>query len=161
MKKQIITTLILILLLIPVGCSNDEHSDAKATYVSEASDLINFMKNDPYENNPNNYSLINTSKLLIEEDAVRLEYEIFIQDPKVIMKEVIMSFHLADDMMNYLNANNVFHTNTDYDNSFDITPAGEVEGASLSRAFVLEPTKIDDKILSIYETIYIKISYTV
>lgn len=72
-----------------------------------------------------------------------------------------MSFHLADDMMNYLNANNVFHTNTDYDNSFDITPAGEVEGASLSRAFVLEPTKIDDKILSIYETIYIKISYTV
>ncbi|WP_155985859.1 hypothetical protein [Paenibacillus gorillae] len=164
MKKTLLYSIILLLVTFQLGCQNNKSNSniltSEITYNSEEKDLIEAInKNDFNKIEPSNYKLTNSIKLLNDEDADRIEYETFIQEPRIPMNNVIMSFYLEPTMLQKLNTSNVFQTNTHNDEKLNIIPNGEVQGASLARAFILDPNKIDQNSINIYKTMYIKISY--
>ncbi|GGG76634.1 hypothetical protein [Paenibacillus radicis (ex Gao et al. 2016)] len=164
MRKTFLYSIILLLITLQLGCQNNKSNSNslanEVTYTSEEKDLIEAInKNNFNKVDPSNYKLTNSIKLLNDEDADRIEYETFIQEPKIPMNNVIMSFYLEPSMLQKLNTSNVFQTNTHNDEKLNILPSGKVQGASLARAFILDPSKIDQTSIHIYKTMYIKISY--
>lgn len=161
MNRQllIVVTFLLVFLLLS-GCSANGSLMKKTTYASEGIELREYINSGEYVYTPANYALTNTVEIEEDVDATRINYEIYLSDPAVEMKDVIMSFHLNEKMMNYLYASHVHTSNVLNEYTFDIIPNGEPKGAYLSRSFVLAEDSIDRYLLSVYQDIYIKITYT-
>jgi len=168
MKKQL-TIIILLFVAISLfsGCSNwveirndFEKGSTVVSYASEQSDLLNAISNHRFSTElPKEYSLTASIGLLRENDADRIQYEIFIEKTAIKMENLIMSFYLEPKMFEKLNTSSVYQSNTLNDKPIEIGPTGDALGASLSRAFILDKKKIDSETKNIYKTIYAKISY--
>lgn len=152
--------IILLGILLLSACNDNSSTPEKITYESEQDSLVEAIENKAFTNAiPDTYTFSATIDLLLSEDADRIEYEIFVQSPKIKMDDVTLSFHLEPIMLSKLNTSHVFQTNTAIPDSINISPNGDLQGASLSRAFVLDPERIDKDAIKNYRTVYVKVSY--
>lgn len=109
---------------------------------------------------PEEYTINATADLQKESDADRVDYRIAIQKPKVALKNLTMSFSLNPQMTQRLQTSDVFTSNTINEEPVNYSPEDDTNSIILSRAFVLDEEKIDSTMSSVYEEMYVKISYT-
>ncbi|OME79502.1 hypothetical protein BK120_21170 [Paenibacillus sp. FSL A5-0031] len=140
--------------------TNSTNKSEAITYTSEQKDLLNAISNNSFSKElPKEYTLSASIDLLKENDADRIQYEIFIEKTIIKMENLIMSFYLEPEMIDKLNTSSVYQSNTLNDMAIGIAPTGDALGATLGRAFILDKNKIDLETKDIYKTIYTKISY--
>lgn len=144
--------------LMIAGCSEKEDNN----YTVERLDLELRMKNsEPLRTDPpENYELQATVTHKTETNAERLIYELLIRNPKIDMKNLVMSFSLAPRMLPLLDTSDIFVTNLLNDKPLDFSLDSMAHEVSLSRDFVLKQPILAADILPIYNEIYVKISYT-
>lgn len=133
------------------------------TFNSERRDLNERVNKRPesfQKNTPDEYTLTATVDVSHESGVDRISYEIMLNEVRVPMVNVIQSFTIDPDMMNRIDAGELFHSNVSNTHELSLGPDKEPLGLSLSRSYVLKPkAEIDSNILQRYADMYIKISY--
>src|SRR5690606_3837823 len=144
MNRQllIVATFLLVFLLLS-GCSANGSLMKKTTYASEGIELREYINSGEYVYTPANYALTNTVEIEEDVDATRINYEIYLSDSAVEMKDVIMSFHLNEEMMNYLYASHVHTSNVLNKYTFDIIQKREPKGDNLTRSTAQDENSSD------------------
>jgi len=165
-KKIVIFLVVFLSFAFFIGCSStvteSGEKSHKATYSGEQQDLMEKIRNNPGVFSlslPKDYVLSSSVKLLMESDANRIDYQIKVDSAKISMENLIMSFNLDPTMFNKLNTSSVFQSNTQNDFSITVAPTGDTLGATLGRAFILDDNKVDEEMLRILKTIYVKLTY--
>ncbi|MDQ0659764.1 hypothetical protein [Paenibacillus sp. W2I17] len=111
-------------------------------------------------NSPDDYNLTATVDVSHESGVHRISYEILVNEARVPMVNVIQSFTLDPNMINRIDAGELFHSNVSNTHEISLESDKEPLGLSLSRSYVLKPkAEIDSNILQRYADMYIKISY--
>ncbi|WP_127548834.1 hypothetical protein [Paenibacillus amylolyticus] len=111
-------------------------------------------------NSPDDYNLTATVDVSHESGVDRITYEILVNEARVPMVNVIQTFTLDPNMINRIDAGEIFHSNVSNTHEISLESDKEPLGLSLSRSYVLKPkAEIDSNILQRYADMYIKISY--
>ncbi|PKQ92217.1 hypothetical protein CXK86_05915 [Paenibacillus sp. BGI2013] len=111
-------------------------------------------------NSPDDYNLTATVDVSHASGVDRITYEILVNEARVPMVNVIQSFTLDPNMINRIDAGELFHSNVSNTHEISLESDKEPLGLSLSRSYVLKPkAEIDSNILQHYADMYIKISY--
>ncbi|GGG16526.1 hypothetical protein [Paenibacillus aceti] len=132
------------------------------TKFSEKVDLEKtlFSKKESFkETLPINYHLSATVTISHEQDANRLIYEVLMDKYTTELTNVIQSFTLNPDMINYFLTDDLTTTNTLNDNETNLFPNKEPYGLSLFRGYVINNDTVGREIENIYQDVYLKISY--
>ncbi|KAA8757188.1 hypothetical protein [Paenibacillus sp. UASWS1643] len=109
---------------------------------------------------PDDYTLTATVDVSHESGGDRISYEILVNEARVPMVNIIQSFTLDPNMINRIDAGELFHSNVSNTHEISLESDKEPLGLSLSRSYVLKPrAEIDSNILQRYADMYIKISY--
>ncbi|UOK63435.1 hypothetical protein MT997_00950 [Paenibacillus sp. OVF10] len=109
---------------------------------------------------PDKYSLTATVDVSHVSGVDRISYEILVNGARVPMVNVIQSITLRPEMMNRIDAGELFHSNVSNTYEISLEPDKEPLGLSLGRNYILKPkAEIDSNILQRYADMYIKISY--
>ncbi|WP_145410066.1 hypothetical protein [Paenibacillus xylanexedens] len=158
--KPLITSAIIILFLF-AGCTDLNHrglskelSDMESKIAYQPEVFLTDVVND-------HFNITATINYRNKENVEHIIYEMFIEQPKVEMEQLQMSFHLHPQMLSKIGTTNIFESNVLFDNLPTIAPHGTSTGASLFRAFLLDPSKVDRETLEIYTDLYVKVSYQV
>ncbi|WP_338589017.1 hypothetical protein V6669_28450 [Paenibacillus sp. Y5S-9] len=135
----------------------------KYTYNSERRDLNERVTKRPESfqgHSPDKYSLTATVDVSHVSGVDRISYEILVNGARVPMVNVIQSFTLRPEMMNRIDAGELFHSNVSNTYEISLEPDKEPLGLSLGRNYILKSkVEIDSNILQRYADMYIKISY--
>ncbi|MFD0589420.1 hypothetical protein ACFQZE_15645 [Paenibacillus sp. GCM10027627] len=156
MKK--IMTLIIILFAMgsQLGCQSNG-----PTYRSERSDILEAIGSKNFSQKPpTDFTVTATIELSKEENADMIVYEVTVDQPKKTMNNVILSFSLDPKMLPKLNTSHVFQSTILNEEPVLLAPNSELEGSVFTRSFALDPKLIDQHMINIYKTVYIKVSYT-
>ncbi|WP_150266225.1 hypothetical protein [Paenibacillus tepidiphilus] len=99
--------------------------------------------------------------LYIEDNISRIVYNVIVDEAKIHMNNVTISFLLEDNMNVKQVTNDVFFTNLNDDGKTltDLQPDGEVKGTTAFRAFIINSSSIDQEFLEIYKKVYVHISW--
>ncbi|WP_128101279.1 hypothetical protein [Paenibacillus sp. DCT19] len=158
--KPLIACASIILFLI-AGCTDLNHrglakelSDMESKIAYQPEVFLTDVMND-------HFNIIATISYRNKENVEHIIYEMFIEQPKVEVEQLQMSFHLHPQMLSKIGTTNIFESNVLFDNLPTIAPHGTSTGASLFRAFLLDPSKVDRETLEIYTDLYVKVSYQV
>lgn len=109
---------------------------------------------------PDDYTLTATVDVSHESGVDRISYEILVNEARVPMVNIIQSFTLDPNMINRIDAGELFHSNVSNTHEISLESDKEPLGLSLSRSYVLKlKAEIDSNILQRYADMYIKISY--
>lgn len=109
---------------------------------------------------PDDYTLTATVDVSHESGVDRISYEILVNEARVPMVNIIQSFTLDPNMINRIDAGELFHSNVSNTHEISLEYDKEPLGLSLSRSYALKPkAEIDSNILQRYADMYIKISY--
>ncbi|APO42814.1 hypothetical protein BS614_01080 [Paenibacillus xylanexedens] len=109
---------------------------------------------------PDDYTLTATVDVSHESGVDRISYEILVNEARVPMDNVLQSFTLDPNMINRIDAGELFHSNVSNTHEISLESDKEPLGLSLSRSYVLKPkAEIDSNIIQRYADMYIKISY--
>ncbi|WP_433748448.1 hypothetical protein [Paenibacillus amylolyticus] len=135
----------------------------KYTYNSERRDLNERVTKRPESfqgHSPDKYSLTATVDVSHVSGVDRISYEILVNGARVPMVNVIQSFTLDPEMMNRIDAGELFHSNVSNTYEISLEPDKEPLGLSLGRNYILKPkVEIDSDVIQRYADMYIKISY--
>lgn len=135
----------------------------KYTYNSERRDLNERVTKRPESfqgHSPDKYSLTATVDVSHVSGVDRISYEILVNEVQVPMVNVIQSFTLRPEMMNRIDAGELFHSNVSNTYEISLEPDKEPLGLSLGRNYILKSkVEIDSNIIQRYSDMYIKISY--
>ncbi|MDT9720214.1 hypothetical protein QVE09_14955 [Paenibacillus sp. ClWae2A] len=135
----------------------------KYTYNSERRDLNERVTKRPESfqgHSPDKYSLTATVDVSHVSGVDRISYEILVNEVQVPMVNVIQSFTLRPEMMNRIDAGELFHSNVSNTYEISLEPDKEPLGLSLGRNYILKSkVEIDSNIFQRYADMYIKISY--
>ncbi|WP_186380856.1 hypothetical protein [Paenibacillus xylanexedens] len=160
LAKPLIACTTIIMLLI-AGCTDPNHrgqskelSDMESKIAYQPEVFLTDVVND-------HFNITATINYRNKENVEHIIYEMFIEEPKVEMEQLQMSFHLHPQMLSKIGTTNIFESNVLFDNLPTIAPHGTSTGASLFRAFLLDPSKVDRETLEIYTDLYVKVSYQV
>ncbi|NMI04118.1 hypothetical protein HF638_09010 [Paenibacillus sp. SZ31] len=133
------------------------------TFNSERRDLNERVTKKPesfQKNTPDEYTLTATVDVSHESGVDRISYEILVNEARVPMVNVIQSFTLDPDMMNQIDAGELFHSNVSNTHEISLGLDKEPLGLSLSRSYVLKPkAESASHFIQSYANMYIKISY--
>ncbi|WFR64016.1 hypothetical protein P9222_07345 [Paenibacillus amylolyticus] len=135
----------------------------KYTYNSERRDLKGRVTKELesfQEHSPEEYNLTATVDVSHVSGVDRISYEILVNEVRVPMVNVIQSFTLDPEMMNRIDAGELFHSNVSNTYEVSLEPDKEPLGLGLGRSYTLKPkVEIDSNIIQRYTDMYIKISY--
>lgn len=135
----------------------------KYTYNSERRDLNERVTKRPESfqgHSPDKYSLTATVDVSHVSGVDRISYEILVNGARVPMVNVIQSFTLDPEMMNRIDAGELFHSNVSNTYEVSLEPDKEPLGLGLGRNYILKSkVEIDSNIIQRYADMYIKISY--
>lgn len=158
--KPLIACASIILFLI-AGCTDlnqrglaKELSDMESKIAYQPEVFLTDVVND-------HFNIIATISYSNKDNVEHIIYEMFIEEPKVKMEQLQMSFHLHPQMLSKIGTTNIFESNVIFDNLPTIAPQGTSTEASLFRGFLLDPSKIDQEALNLYTDMYVKIRYHV
>ncbi|WP_307214113.1 hypothetical protein [Paenibacillus tundrae] len=158
--KPLIACTTIIMLLI-AGCTDLNHrgqskelSDMESKIAYQPDVFLTDVVND-------HFNITATINYRNKENVEHIIYEMFIEEPKVKMEQLQMSFHLHPQMLSKIGTTTIFESNVIFDNLPTIAPHGTSTRASLFRAFLLDPSKVDQETLEIYTDMYVKLSYQV
>lgn len=170
MSHRVLVCILFVVLLTTVSaCSQSQSTNQfqkrtdSATLQTEKEDLDQRLENNQKsfrDFKEKLYSLSATITLSKEKDAFRINYEILMDDVQSEFKNVIQSFTLSPNMMNYVDTPDLTNTNAHNEIVTDLKPNKDPLGLSLSRAYVLKPKSdwpVNDPLY--LEDMYVKISY--
>ncbi|MGN7414930.1 hypothetical protein [Paenibacillus sp. SAF-068] len=137
----------------------------KYTYNSERRDLNERVTKRPESfqgHSPDKYNLTATVDVSHVSGVDRISYEILVDGTRVPMVNVIQSFTLDPEMMNRIDAGELFHSNVSNTYEVSLEPDKEPLGLGLGRNYILKrklKVGTDSNIIQRYADMYIKISY--
>jgi|GEM_PF-1888856 len=89
-----------------------------------------------------------------------ITYEVMLDEVRMPMMNVIQTFTLHPDMLQVIDAAELFHSNVGNTYETTLRPDKEPLGLGLSRSYVLRPkSEISTEYLQNYTDVYVKISY--